>query len=606
MTITNNRQSADFSAYIEEIKRKNDIVDVASLYLQVAQRGKTFWALCPVHGEKTPSFTLNREGQFYKCFGCGIAGDVIKFVQQLEGCEFIEALEILAKRANMPPPPLKGQDDDIKLERQKIRQLCVKICTASAKFYSEMLWEKTDKALFAREYLAKRGISGSSAKTFGLGLSPDYDSLPRRLEQEGFKPKDCVLAGVLIEGKKGYYDALFNRLIIPLIDAKGEVIAFGGRTLDKNESAKYKNTGLTPIHEKNKNLFGINLVKKGHVGRLKKILVLEGYMDVISLYQEGITEVVASMGTSLTKEQARLLKRLTDTAYICYDGDAAGQSATLRGLDILKEQNLEVFVVSLPQKLDPDEYIRKYGKDKFEEIISASLPLTDYKLKLLREQFPIDSADGQARRQSRRKYLAQAIEVVKPLSAVEKESYALMLAGQTAMSLDFIKSQIAGGENILLKEEIMTGEDAPLSKEIKALCYIASCMLYNSPFSYIDYYPVCNEDSFFQKVFDYIRQSRLAGETTFARKVFEFGEDPQSERINLVTQTPDREGALNAEAQEKLFGDSVRVWKVKQLTEERNALQNRYSTELSPLEKEDILTKIKDISQKIKELHITR
>ncbi len=603
MTINNSGASADFSAYIEEIKRKNDIVDVASLYLQVTQRGKTFWALCPVHGEKTPSFSINREGQFYKCFGCGIAGDVIKFVQQLEACDFLEALEILAKRANMPPPPSKGQEDEKRFERQKIKQLCVRICTAAARFYAETLWADNDKSHLAREYLVKRGISGATAKVFGLGLSPDFDSLPRRLEQEGYKLKDCVTAGVLLESKKGFFDALFNRLIIPLIDSKGEVIAFGGRTLDRNESVKYKNTGLTPVHEKNKNLFGINLVKKNHTGRLDKVLVLEGYIDVISLYQGGIDYAVASMGTSLTKEQAKLLKRLSDVAHICYDGDAAGKAATLRGLDVLKEQSLEVFVVSLPDRLDPDEYIRKFGKERLDGVISSALPLTDYKLKLLREKYPVDSSEEQMRRQARRKYLAEAIEAVKPLSAVEKESYAALLAEQTAMSIDFIKNQIASKKNILLKNPLPVSKNTPLCKEEKALYYVASCMLYNSSFSYIDYYPICNEYPFLQKIFDYVRQTREKGENTTAAKVFEFGEDPQSEGVFLATRHPDREGALSLEAQEKLFADSVKVWKIKVLTDKRNALQSRYTAELSAEQKEDILTRVKEISQKIKDLH---
>ena len=318
--------------FMQELKQKNDIIEVIASYVALDKKGNTHWACCPFHHEKTPSFAVNQADQFYHCFGCGVSGDVVKFVQEIESTDFMGAVRILAGRAKMAVPE-SNFDTEKAAEMKKKRDQMSAIMLDSARFYLSNLYSGDDRAQAHLAYIQNRKLSPTTVKKFGLGASLDFYGLPDYLAGKGYSRQNLLDCGVLGETKNGkLIDAQGGRLIFPIINAFDEVVAFGGRLLEKSDFAKYKNTKETLLFNKSKTLYNINLLKKlKRKQPIQNVIMVEGYMDTISLYQAGFENVVASMGTSLTKEQARLVKRYSDTVLISYDGDFAGQKADLRG-----------------------------------------------------------------------------------------------------------------------------------------------------------------------------------------------------------------------------------------------------------------------------------
>ena len=491
----------NFSDFILEVKRANDIVDVVGGYLELRQSGQNWWARCPFHGEKTPSFSVNRSKQIYKCFGCGETGDVLSFVQKYESCDFVEALQILATRAGLKMPEMKADAKDRELAQKKNQKdILMNIVTDTARIYFKTL--RAPQGKHALDYLQKRGISKEVSNKFGLGLSEDMFTLPNLLKQK-YSEQDCIKAGVLSVSQKGHvFDALAQRLIIPIFNIQGQVIAFGGRALTKERESfgKYKNTIETPIFSKSNVLFGANVVKtEKQQGRLKHLILVEGYMDVISLYQAGITTAVASMGTSLTQKQAWQLAKLANEVYICYDGDSAGQDATLRGLDVLKNEGLEVFVMSIPNGKDPDEFVKEHGVVEFEKLVEQAKPLTEYKLDAIEKKYPeLKSNDSAKQNEAKAKYATMAIKVLKELSEQEQKAYLQKVSKKAGYTEEYLSRQLVNGvETAQIKvHDTMSGEN-------KALYFVLACLLNNLPFATLEQKPDC-ESLFLQNVFDYV------------------------------------------------------------------------------------------------------
>lgn len=438
--------------FIELLKAKNDLVDVVSKYTPLEQKGENYWARCPLpgHSERTPSFCVNSYGQFFKCFGCGRGGNVINFIMETESLSFIEAVKYLAERAGLQLP------DNVYEERKNDEQyqkkaVLLSILKDSAKFYVANL--RSGKAEEHEKYIQKRGLSPSTLTKFGIGASLDYDELPRYLESKGYRYEDMIAAGVVTEkefdGKKRYSDFEAKRLIFPIINAMGEVIAFGGRVLEKTDFGKYKNTKETFLFVKNKTLYNINRIKKLRgQGAIPSIIMVEGYMDTISLSEAGFENVVASMGTSLTKEQARLLKRYTENVFISYDGDFAGQTANVRGLEILKNEGLNVKVVTLPDGLDPDDVIKKFGADGYKKLLDEALPLIEYKLKLLYNKYMNGTDEG------KRKYVAEAEKVIETVQLEsERENLVKIVSSQTKITFQSIMRDIEKSAITQVNEE---------------------------------------------------------------------------------------------------------------------------------------------------------
>lgn len=402
---------------ISEIIEKNDIVDVISEYMTLKRSGSNYMALCPFHSEKTPSFSVSSSKQIFNCFGCGVGGNVITFIQKIERTGFVEAVNMLAERAGVQ---LKEDKDPKELEKAKLKRTLYRVNTEAARFFHSNLKMGTK----AFEYLGRRGLSDAIIKRFGLGYAPDkWHELMDFMKKKGFDNELLFNAGLIVRNKDGesFYDKFRNRIMFPIIDLKGNVIAFGGRVTDDSKP-KYLNSPETPVFHKGYNIYCLNLVKK--VQNLKNIIVVEGYMDAIALHQFGVENAVASLGTAFTENQAKLLKRFSNEIIISYDADLAGQTATLKGLSILENEGCVVKVLSLPSGKDPDEYIRKEGIDAFNDRIRKSVSLIEYQIENLKRGLDINNI------QDRIKFTKGFSEILKDvISNVEVDAYIRKYSG---------------------------------------------------------------------------------------------------------------------------------------------------------------------------------
>ncbi len=584
---------ADLTDFIQQVKRSNDIADVIGSYLELRRAGSSLVARCPFHGEKTASFHVNRNMQIFHCFGCGESGDVIKFVQKYESCTFWEALEILAKRANIPMPETQytKQDKDF-ADKKKKRDTYLQICRQTGKFYYRCY--RSDVGAAAREYMRGRGFDDDTVNAFGIGYSPDKYSLVRYLDKAGFSRDDCIKAGVLSRTAGGdVFDALTGRLIIPIINMQGNVIAFGGRGLDEQtvRFGKYKNTTETPVFVKKDNLFAVNIVKKlKQQNALTDLVVVEGYMDVIAMYQAGFHSVVASMGTSLTEKQAMWLSRLADTVYICYDGDAAGQKATVRGMDILDKAGLEVRVMSVPEKLDPDEYIKKYGKDAFEQLIKQALPLPDYKLRLLDSAFDINSSDAAVRNNALPKYVKGALVMLRSLDDVRQARYITAVSLKTGYSEDYFRRKLAQDNADDAAREITEQLSSP---QDKARYFVAACMLRGEPYAVLDDKPICNT-SFLSDLFDYLLDCVSKGAAPVVDMMYTVCPDAREQEYNQILDVDLSES--KRDVNERYYRQCKRLLTVEKLKFKRDALLKKIKS--NPADA-SLLDELAQLSQQI-------
>ena len=353
------------SGWMEELRSRSDIVQIVSGYVALKKKGRNYWGLCPFHGEKTASFSVDPEQQLYYCFGCKAGGNVINFIMDMERCDFREAVEQLAERAHMTLPEMENDEDYERRRTQRARLL--EANRQAARFYHETLFQSSGAA--SLDYLRRRGLDDRVIRTFGLGAAPEgWTTLTDTLLSRGFTLQELALAGLTVvkpadgEGKQRYFDMFRNRAIFPIIDMYKNVLAFGGRTLDKQEP-KYLNTSDTPVFNKRKGVYAANLLRRQR--HLERVVLVEGYMDVVSLTQFGVPGVCATLGTALTNEQAQLMRRFAPMVYLGYDGDAAGQHAILRGIEIMEQEGIPVGVLDFPDKLDPDEFIRRDGAAGF-------------------------------------------------------------------------------------------------------------------------------------------------------------------------------------------------------------------------------------------------
>ena len=418
---------------LEKIKSQNDIVDVISERVRLRKSGRNFTGLCPFHNEKTPSFSVSQEKQIYKCFGCGEAGNVISFVMKEKNLPFIEAVKYLANRANIPLEMNNGE----KSKSAKKKDLLYRVNVEAAKFFFSNLMNNQN----AKEYFLNRGIKEETIKKFGLGFANDsWNSLMFYLRKKGINDVLLEEAGLIsVNKEKGRkYDRFRNRVMFPVFDYQGRVIGFGGRVLDDSKP-KYLNSPETLVFQKGTNLYGLNFALKHNMSE-RYFVIVEGYMDLISLHQYGITNVVASLGTALTINQARLLKRYADKVIISYDADMAGQMATLRGLEILRTAGFDVRVLNIPQGKDPDEYVRSNGKEAFLKLINSAEPLIDYRMKKAEEGIDFKNS------QSLILYAKRIMEIISDLDPVKKDVYIKKASENTGIKeqalYDILKSKM--------------------------------------------------------------------------------------------------------------------------------------------------------------------
>ena len=414
---------------IERIKQENDIVDVISETVKLKRSGRNYMGLCPFHGEKSPSFSVSQDKQIYKCFGCGEAGNVLTFVMKQKNLNFIESCKLLAERANIPLNLGNGEESKV----VKKKELLYKINVEAARYFFSNL--QRDKN--AKEYFTNRGIKEVTIKRFGLGYAKDgWQNLRMYLKKKGFNEALMLEAGLVIKSQKGtIYDRFRNRVMFPVFNIKGEVIGFGGRVLDDSKP-KYLNSPETLVFQKGTNLYGLNFAIKNKIDE-RYFIIVEGYMDLISLHQYGITNVVASLGTALTVNQARLLKRYADKVIISYDADVAGQTATLRGLEILKEAGFDVRVLQIPQGKDPDEFVRSNGKEAFLKLVNKADSLIGYRLSKAKEGINFKDKSSLV------EYGNRVTEILANLNPVEKDIYVKGISEDTGIKEQSLYDLIA-------------------------------------------------------------------------------------------------------------------------------------------------------------------
>ncbi|MDE6356517.1 MAG: DNA primase [Clostridia bacterium] len=565
--------------FLITLKEKTNIVDIAGGYISLERRGQNYWACCPFHHEKTPSFAINGADQFYHCFGCGESGDVIKFVCAMENIEFIDGVKLLAERANLTLPET-GFDSQKTVEAKRKRDEILKILNDTAHFYLNNL--NSGKADEHINYILKRGISSAMVRNFGIGASLNFNDLPKYLTSKGYSRQDIIDSGAVNEVDGRLTDAQGGRLIIPIISAMGEVIGFGGRALKKVDFGKYKNTKDTEVFNKRKTLYNLNLLKKlRKTQTISSVIVVEGYMDTISLYQAGFKNVVASMGTSLTQEQARLIKRYSDNVYISYDGDGAGQKANLRGLEILKDNGLNVKVVPLPEGLDPDDVIKQFGAEGYQKCLDAALPLIEYKLASAKRQYDLTKTEDKL------KYVSDAMAIIRTAdSAAEQEELLKRLREQTGITYESLKrdlnSSATEAEKPAEAPRRERSDKSPVT--LRASRFVIAAFLFGAKFAEdkdVSQIPVFNGVHLI--IAKYIRSKKLMEERVRPSELFEFFDEKTEEYEELVKILDYSDGVkLQGEVAEKYFYDCVKTLKLNAVDLKINEINKALQAEANP------------------------
>lgn len=450
--------------FLEELKYKCDIVEVISQYVPLQKKGGRYFGCCPFHNEKTPSFCVNNG--WYHCFGCGASGDVVKFVMEMESVSFYDAVKILADKVGLQLPEIKL--DPQYAQKKEHGDVLKQLMRDAARYYRNNLLDEK-KGNDAREYLHNRGLDDEIAKRYGLGLSLDNESMVGYMRRKGYSLKDLEECG-LVGNAQRPYDAFANRIIVPIMDSMSNVIAFGGRIYhSEKDVAKYKNSTNTTLFDKGRTIYGINFIKrdkKMNGVAYKELILVEGYMDVISLGASGIKNAVACMGTALTDGQARELSRMTENLYVCYDGDGAGKKATIRNVDILSKFVQNVRVISLDEGKDPDETVREGGAEAFLKKQKEALPVIEYKLKLCADANDLGSVNGRA------KYVQSALKVLKTIdNRAEREVYMDVVSKMSGVSVATLTDE-AGMIRPVKIEQPKENDEEKIAKTLRASRFV--------------------------------------------------------------------------------------------------------------------------------------
>lgn len=413
-------------SFLQELKMKTDIEDVISTYVTLKRRGATLVGLCPFHNEKTPSFTVYPATQSFYCFGCGAGGDAITFVKKIENLDYLDAVKTLALRAGLQMPQ-EGFDDSLSKRRRRILEMN----REAARFYHSVLLSPEGKVGY--DYYIGRALSAATINHFGLGFAPNqWDALLKHMRAKGYQPAELVDAGLARKGQKGYYDNFRNRVMTPIIDVRGNVIAFGGRVLDDSKP-KYINTGDTLVYKKTNELFALNFAKDSKEDAL---ILCEGYMDVIAMHQAGFTNAVAGCGTALTTEQVRLISRYAKEVILTYDADEAGQKALQKAMTLFDQTDVKVRIPALVGGKDPDEIIRTYGRDKFKGMLEGASNETEFRLLALRRQYNLATTQGKI------DFIGGALQILATLPPVEQDLYVSRLSEELGVERQNMKVQL--------------------------------------------------------------------------------------------------------------------------------------------------------------------
>lgn len=560
---------------IENLKSQINIVDVIGRCVPLKRAGSNYKGVCPFHNEKTPSFVVSETKQIFTCFGCGATGDVIEFVKRFYNLEFSEAIEKLANEYGITLE---------KKERSDNRDVYYQVNRMAANFFYKAFTETANKGY---PYMKRRGISPAILKKFGIGYADEkWDSLYQYLKSQGVDTKIMVELGLVSESKGKYYDKFRNRVMFPIINTSGKVIGFGGRAITPDDNPKYLNSPESKIFQKKNNLYGLNISRQS-VGKDGYIILVEGYMDTIALYQAGVTNVAASLGTALTENQARLIKRYTKNVVLSYDADSAGRAAALRGLDILKAEECKVRVLHVTDGKDPDEYIKKNGKDAFLKLIDGALPYGDYKLEAAKIGFDLTKDED------RIDYIKAATDIIRSLSPVEQEIYIEKTAKSLKVSESAIRMELMGhAPTEMPKVRHAREEDEMFSVEIQPLEKTLLKVLFTN-------------EAFIPKV----KPWEDVFQSDFAMRIYEIlqaeYEISQSIDVKGILDVLPAEGAKKLSEildqvvlggnEEQVFDECRKTWQDHKLEEE----EKRLITLLSMADEEDNLDKIRELTDQL-------
>lgn len=538
----------NFEEFKQKVKDANDIVSVVSKYQTLNKKGKTWWSNCPFHYEKTPSFAVNGVEQYYHCFGCGVSGDIFSFVQHMEGCDFYDALKILAENAGLVVPDFGGDGKDS--ERKKEREQIYAVLREAALHYVKNL--SLPEAKPALEYISKRRLNNEVVRAFGLGYSLGWNEVVDHLRKKGYSFEIMQKAGIVEKNQRGgYYDVYAKRLIFPIINSNDNVVGFSARVLDPNSNPKYRNTGETPVFQKNECVYGINLIKKlRRTEELKEIIIVEGQMDVISVHKAGVKNAVACLGTALTPNHAKQLKKYCNKVVVCFDGDGAGKKATLRSLDILVSAGLDVYVASMPPGIDPDEYVLANGVDSYRELITEAKYWVEYLIREYAAKYNLKRAE------ERNLFVVSALNIIKKLqSNTEQNVYLELVKSLSNISLDVLKRDLENIDNVKVEEtEQKDKEENVITKEnayVKAVKFVMGALLHKKEYASLNDDVKENLlDSDIQKLYDYINDCKLNGKTPIVSHVFDMFNVENNPIINDIvnynfTEFVDNEGYYN-------------------------------------------------------------
>lgn len=442
---------------IEEVRQSNDIVDIISQYVHLIRKGRNYFGLCPFHNEKSPSFSVSPDRQIFHCFGCGVGGNVYTFLMKIEGITFKEALEQLAERANIQLPILQNNADTAK---EELKSKVYKVNEFTAEFYHQNLYKPVAK--IAQEYVKRRKMNRETLEAYRIGYSGKFDELYKALKAQGFGEKEILESGLVNKNENGtYIDRYRNRLMFPICDIRGKVIAFGGRVLDDSKP-KYINSPENIVYSKGRHLFGLNVAKKYSE---KKLLIVEGYMDVISLHQRGIENVVGALGTALTEQQGWLLRKTTEQVILGFDADGAGQTAVARSMEILQKMGCDMRVLQIEDAKDPDEYIVKFGEGRFKLAIDNAISLVEFKVKNLKKELNLENTGDKI------KFLNQIAKILSKVeNTIEREIYIEKIAKGYNISKEAIYAEVNKLIYTGVKEEkIIQNKAKEVKRPIKQL-----------------------------------------------------------------------------------------------------------------------------------------
>ena len=580
--------------FIEKLKQSNDIVTIANKYITLTKKGKTWWACCPFHFEKTPSFAINEIEQYYHCFGCGASGDVIKFVEKFESLDFYDACKKLAEYAGLELPEFHSDENLVKLKkkRERIYQLIVD----AARFYYSNL--KLPESRVALDYLAKRKLDMTIVKEFGIGYSTGWNEVVNHLRKLGYTEEEMVDSGVVERYENRLGDAQGKRLVFPIFNLYGQVVGFSARVLEKTDFAKYKNTTQTIVFDKSKCIYGINQLKKlKTTEKINEVVIVEGQMDVISLYKSGIKNAVACMGTALTMYHAKDLKKFSDKVVLCFDGDSAGKKATLRSIEILVNAGLNVYVVTIPNGNDPDEYVNAFGKDAWDKLIASAYYYVEFLIRDFASTYNLDKLE------EKNKFIRDALNVIRSLpTQSEQELYLKMVQELSNVTMSVLRSDLNNASNTEVKQEdiVETQESQINLKEnayVKAVKFVIASLLHKQEYAKLSdglKDNLLNPD--YVKIYEYIEEEYNHDRKPIVSKLFDmFDVEGNKDIYDVVNYI-----FIESEANELYFNDCVKIILKSGLSLQKDKLLAKLATTKDMDERKAIMLEIQNIIMKEK------